>query len=157
VLGPDGLLPPGRHKWSVDKVREVLVDPFPDSPTRADIYQRWLDHRLAIETVVPIVRQLVDGSFVTNKPDPGDIDVVTVLDGEALDNLTTGEQLILAPLFQGHATRDVWSVDSFLVPEWPEGHVNRAASRKVEAVWVNRWGTVKGTTAGVKGFVVIES
>lgn len=141
---------------TVDAVKTTLVDPFPDSATRDPLYARWLQHRSAVAAIIPILRQWVDGSYVTTKLDPGDIDVVTFVDGPTVDALDDGRGAILGTLVDGHDTRDVWGVDSFLVAVYPEGHPLRAASRKVEGSWVHQWSRVRGgSPTASKGFVEV--
>lgn len=58
MLNADGLLPPGRIRVTVDQVKVMFVDAFPDSATRPALYQAWVRHRQAVEAVVPIVAQV---------------------------------------------------------------------------------------------------
>src|SRR3954452_15377682 len=85
ALDADGLLPPGRHTASVAEVKAAFVDPFGGSASRMAIFTGWRMHRESLQNVVPGMYQWIDGSFVTSKLDPGDIDVVTFIDGVQYD------------------------------------------------------------------------
>lgn len=154
MLGTNGLLPTGLVKVSAEQVHEHFVAPFTTSRNRQRLYNQWLLHRRAIVSIVPIERQWLNGSYVTGKVDPSDIDVVTFIDGEALNALDAPQQAILEELTAGHTTRDRWGVDSFLVPTYPEGHPDRALARKVEGSWQTMWTNVKGS-ALTKGFLEV--
>ena len=101
MLGTDGLLAPGRHTVTAAEFKATFVEGFPDSSTRAALYTRWLRHRAAILGHVPILSQWIDGSFVTNKDDPGDIDVVTIMNESDFIALAPVAQSMLASLLAG--------------------------------------------------------
>lgn len=117
-----GNLPPGRHEASRDEVVAVLVDAFPTSRTRSAIAAYWQHHLEAVTDLVPVRLQLLGGSFATNKPDPADADVLTVLDGPAFDALPTHRQLLLRALMAGHYTESFWSCDVHPLAAYPEDH-----------------------------------
>lgn len=154
MLDANGLLPTGLVKVTAEQVHEHFVVPFTTSTTRQRLYDQWLLHRQAIEAIVPIERQWLNGSYVTGKVDPGDVDAVTFIDGEAVDALDPPRQAILADLTAGHSTRNRWGVDSFMVATYAEGHPDRAAARKVEGSWRRMWTNVKGSTL-TKGFLEV--
>ena len=156
MLGANGLLPTGLIRVTDEQVHEHFVAPFTASKTRQRLYDQWLLHREAIETIVPVQRQWLDGSYVTDKVDPGDVDIVTFVDGEALNGLTPAQQAVLSDLVAGHSTRDRWGVDSFLVPTYAEGHPDRKAARRAEGQWRVMWTNVKGTNL-TKGFLEVSA
>ena len=131
----NGNLPPGRHEASVDEVREALVGRFPTSTTRSAIFDYWHDHRLALEEQVEVHSQWLAGSFASDKPDPADADVVTVLDGPAYDELPRHRQLIIKSLIAGHYTEDFWHCDAYPVLAYPEDHPGHTQYR----IAVERW------------------
>lgn len=69
----DGLLPPGRHA-TVDEVCEALVTGLPSSTTQAAIFSFCQDRRTA-------GGEWLDGSFATDKRDPADVDLITIIGG----------------------------------------------------------------------------
>lgn len=154
MLGANGLLPTGLVRVSAEQVQEHFVAPFSTSTSRQRLYDQWLLHRQAIEVIIPIQRQWLNGSFVTHKVDPADIDVVTFIDGEALNALDPPRQAVLSDLMAGHSTRDRWGIDSFVVPTYAEDHPDRTAARKAEGYWWRMWTNVKGSNL-TKGFLEV--
>ena len=73
---PEGSLPPGDFRPSAVEFESRFVR-HGDSAKRNAIYQGWQRHRDALmRSGLPArSRQLLDGSFTTAKPSPGDIDI----------------------------------------------------------------------------------
>ncbi len=117
-----GNLPPGRHQATADDIRAALVDAFPTSRTRSGIFAYWTHHREALAELVPVHFQWLGGSFTSNKPDPADADIVTVIDGEAFDALPEHRQLLVRALVAGHYTESFWNCDSYPLASYPEEH-----------------------------------
>ncbi len=155
MLGKDGLLAPGRHKVTAAEFKATFVEAFPASSTRAPLHTRWLRHRAAILGYVPIVSQWIDGSFVTDKADPGDIDVVTVMTEVDYNALTPVEQSVLGSVLAGKATKAVWSIDSYPVFVVPAGHAAEAAVQKAVDGWHHEWSRVRGRPGVTKGYLEV--
>ncbi|QPC91931.1 DUF6932 family protein [Mesorhizobium sp. INR15] len=82
------LLPPGRHFLTIGRLKEIAVDPFGDNPKRTDLYQK-LEQMVQDFLVAGICCEfLVDGSFLTKKKDPDDLDVTVVICHEFTPYLT---------------------------------------------------------------------
>ena len=82
----------------------------------------------------------MDGSFVTSKNDPGDIDLVVLLDGPAVDSLPPAEQAKLRSLLAGPVTRTQYMCDAYFCPVYPEGHPMHSASRQQRKYWLGEFG-----------------
>lgn len=87
-LDPEtGLLPPGRYAASLDELHAALVKST-GSAVRHEIWEEWAQHRMVIESLTGgIARMWVGGSFVSSKPDPGDVDVTYLLRARTYDAL----------------------------------------------------------------------
>lgn len=157
MLNADGLLPPGRIRVTVDQVKVMFVDAFPDSATRPALYQAWVRHRQAVEAVVPIVAQWVNGSYVTSKVDPADVDVVTLINPDLADALDPGSIAILGSLTDGPNTRNTWGVDSYVIPVVGDGHPMATACRRQQGYWIHQWSRVRGNDAASKGFLEVTA
>ena len=118
----DGNLPPGVHAAEEDEVDAALVIAFPRSRTRRLIYDYWRLHRDALVDLVEVERQLLAGSFTSDKPDPADADIITVIDGQAFEALPQHRQLMVRSLISGHYTESFWNCDSHPVLRYPEDH-----------------------------------
>ena len=77
-LDIQGLLPPGVHECTLAEIRERFGS-FQNSDQRPGLFRR-LDAFVAEAKAAGIARALIiNGSFVTGKPAPNDIDLVVVL------------------------------------------------------------------------------
>lgn len=70
-----GLLVPGEHKLTLDKFEEIFVH----NEHRRYIYEKF-GKLLGIFSKISCSHIYVDGSFVTQKPHPNDIDVCWHMD-----------------------------------------------------------------------------
>jgi hypothetical protein len=77
-LNADGLLPPGIFDCSLDEVK-ACFGTFQESDRRPHLFQRLTELVTAIQRSQLFETLLIDGSFVTAKPAPNDIDLVAVL------------------------------------------------------------------------------
>lgn len=125
----DGNLPAGRHAASDDEVHRTLVRAFPTSKTREAIYTYWRNHRDALSELVSVPWQWLAGSYVTDKPDPNDADIVTAIDGVAFDGLPKHRQLLVRALIAGHYTEAFWNCDVHAVAVYPEDHPGHSKYR----------------------------
>ena len=136
----NGNLPPGRHGATPDEVHEALVRRFPTSTTRSAIFRYWSDHRLALGDIVEVHCQWLAGSFASDKENPADADVVTVLDGPAFDELPRHRQLVVRSLIAGHYTEDFWYCDAYPVLAYPDDHAGHAQFRIAAERWEDYFG-----------------
>lgn len=77
----NGYLPHKCYEVTLEEIKEKLVDNFPNSKTRASRFECFLKFYTELtENVKSCIRLLIDGSFVTNKNDPWDVDFVIIVD-----------------------------------------------------------------------------
>ena len=150
----NGNLPPGRHVATVQEVREALVAAFPTSTTRGAIFRYWHDHRRALEEIVEVHCQWLAGSFASDKEDPADADVVTVLDGPAFDALPRHQRILVQSLIAGHYTEDFWNCDAYPMLAYPEDHHGHQHFRIAVERWEDYFGHDRDGNAC--GFVEVD-
>lgn len=96
----------------------LLVQPFPTHSTRfslLDGYKRYLER---LKTVLNVnFYQWVDGSFVTEKMNPNDIDVVTFVPHEVFFRKERELMGLIAP-----ESKLIYKVDAAFVPVYPTNH-----------------------------------
>lgn len=159
-LGPAGLLPVGKHVATEDELWSAFVDGFPGSRSRPAIFEWWISHREVLNRIAPVTEQWINGSFVTGKMDPNDIDVVSIVDGNLVDSLSPTDLRLLASLTKGHWTCQHWYCDSFLIASFPVTDPGRHLFYQATlAYWESWWGRTRATTTNPsvpKGFVVIQ-
>lgn len=133
-------LPPGLHPATEGDVEATLVNGFPGSASRRDIFDRWLQLRRAIAALVTQREHWLDGSYVTTKDDPGDADIVVHLDGPEVDRLDASACTSLEALVAGKVTRAAWRCDSYPLVEYPAGHPLRTVYEQSRAYWEDFFG-----------------
>jgi hypothetical protein len=77
-LDSDGFLPEGIHDCSLDEIG-ARFGRFQVSDQRCRLFQKLREYISEARKIGLIAEFIVDGSFVTDKPEPNDIDLVIVL------------------------------------------------------------------------------
>lgn len=89
----EGNLPQGLYKPSLHEFKDRFVSSYMSSKTRDSIYSGYLDYCCQMITFDIAYTNWVNGSFTTNKQDPGDIDVVIHYDALKLNSLSNKEDI----------------------------------------------------------------
>jgi hypothetical protein len=131
-------LPAGRHAATVDEVEAALVNAFPTSTRRRPLFESWKAVREAIRRVVAVETEWLDGSYVTRKLDPDDIDMVTHIDGGALDALDPADKALLRGLVSDKASQHLHGCDSYWCAVYPPTHPQHAVYRQAFDYW-DKW------------------
>jgi hypothetical protein len=126
------------------------------SRTRRPIFANWLEYRRAITSIVPISEQWLNGSFCTSKPDPGDADVVTILDHTVVEAAQPHERILLLGLFHGKETKKACGCDAYLVVDYPPGHPAYAAAERTKQHWRSLFSRVREHPHVQKGIVDVR-
>ncbi len=140
AFNEDGLLPDGVHDCQETEFRPLLVDSFPDSTSRPIIATGFeLLRANAVDCGVSGT-QWLDGSYVTNRMDPDDIDLVTFIDVAHLNALqnTPAEAFLVNALAAGPKTPARYRADSYVVAVAPAGHPLHASFEKARDYW-RKW------------------
>jgi hypothetical protein len=106
------LLAPGRHGLSLMDFKARFVDPFEGEAkaTRLNLFQKL--EAFVQEFMVSGMRCeiWIDGSILTEKPEPEDVDVAVILDHDVPKDMTLEQKL----LFAKAETAGAWSdIDCF--------------------------------------------
>jgi hypothetical protein len=88
----NGLLPEGIYDCDLKVLECRFVDRFPDSPTRSGLFEEFVKWVSKAAKLVPSATEWIDGSYVTAKPAPNDIDVVTFCDAAFLTSLSGDDE-----------------------------------------------------------------
>jgi len=106
------LLPLGFHEKTLKELHELCVSPFDSKSKTRKIIMQGLEIVVADMLAAKIEAKIwVDGSFVSEKIDPGDVDILAELRGEFYD-VTTPEQRRLLDALNGNIHKDSLRVDS---------------------------------------------
>jgi hypothetical protein len=90
------LLAPGRHYMTLEEIEALCVTQFPGNVRRRNLYFK-LEAFVQQFLVAGICCQIwVDGSFLTTKEDPNDLDVTVMIEPEVGTGLTPQQDALLA-------------------------------------------------------------
>lgn len=147
------LFPLGFHHLWIADVERVCVEFFPLSTTRGLIMdgltqfvQRLVDAKITGEI-------WVDGSFLTDKIDPKDVDIVVRIDGDAIYDSGTSEQRDAIDWVIDNQKATL-RCDSYVLMEYPVGHPLYDDGKWWHSYWHRQWGFSRDDDP--KGIVVIS-
>jgi hypothetical protein len=136
---------------TVADLRDLTVAPFPNSATRAQLFselERLIDD---LDKAAVVCELWIDGSFLTQKLDPGDIDLSFAAWINHLETLDpTIQAWILANLNGGYAYSPV--LDTYFCARFLREDPRYSADKS--AYWGEKW--VKDWEDWLKGYVVIK-
>lgn len=145
------LLAVGFHELSLAELRRLCVEPFPLSKTRgklADEFEKVAERVRAVNLVCDF---WVNGSFLTKKIGPSDVDFIVRFDGAVID-AANDEQNAVIDFLQS----DLSSIGchSFVHVEFPKGHSQHWVGVWMQAYWLKQWGFARDEE--MKGIAVIK-
>lgn len=149
-----GKLIPGFHDWSLGELQQHLVNPFPSSVSRPRIIRGFERLRSEMTTVISEAQQWVNGSFATQKLNPGDMDLLNIIDKDAIDNLSLPEQTLFISLVSAKATQGTHDCDSYFLPSVPDTHPDFDHFRRQRKYWMGEFGFDRDDSP--KGIVRLE-
>lgn len=131
----------------LDILKTNFVDAFPNSESRQWLFNNYLKFLYQFQDeVFTYFEQWIDGSFITQKENPKDIDLVTFLDFEVWE--TRGEEHL--EKFWKFSLEDQ-CLDSYLVKSYPPNHRNYKVFRSEQNRWNDLFG--KDRESRTKGFL----
>jgi hypothetical protein len=136
---------------SMDGLARMAVTPFPTSASRPRLLTALEAMVSRVATCVPICDIWIDGSFVTEKPEPDDVDLTLMVEGAAFDMLDTAVQMDLLNFQDG---RFGPALHVFVVITREKGHPGYALSQQLVDYW-SRWWAVSREN-WIKGIPVIR-
>lgn len=115
------LLAPGRHFVRLQDIEAMCVARFTDRAraTRERLFYALEELCQDILRVGLRCTMFVDGSFLTIKPEPGDVDVLINIDSDVMQNLLPEQRILVDAINQ---TSYIGGIDGFVVEAYPRGH-----------------------------------
>jgi hypothetical protein len=137
---------------SLAELKAKCVDAFPDSTTRQPIYDglRSVMGTLQINGIGG--KLWADGSFVTEKPDPEDSDVVFAVSGTEYDLMHDAKRSVVDGV-RDSRYKPTHLCHSFVLFEYPPGHALHKFSVDMTAYWMRQFGT--GHAGQPKGMALL--
>jgi hypothetical protein len=147
------LLPPGRHVFSVEGLRQLTVDAFPGSTQRPLIFAE-LERLISDLSKYALVGELwIDGSFLTEKsaPEPDDVDLSFVFHVDDLQRRDAETQQFVLHTLNGSKKYSPL-LDTYICVLFYRNDPRRSTSR--QDYWAEKWS--KGWDDRLKGFAVLR-
>ncbi|MFK7933926.1 MAG: hypothetical protein AB8G22_10475 [Saprospiraceae bacterium] len=150
-----GYLLSDNSEWTtLEEIRYNFVDSFPNSERRLLLFNNYLRFLYRFQDLVfPYFEQWIDGSFISQKENPKDIDIVTFLDYRVYR--LKGEPFM--DQFWSFSLEDEF-IDSYIVEIYPESHEMYVPYQQNIERFTNLYGTSRADDRGVvkeKGFLKI--
>lgn len=107
------LLPPGFHQFSLNELHETFVAPFSGSVRRPMLVAGLMKFIEEVKSLAIAGELWFDGSFVTEKVDPDDIDFVVIFDPASISRLTSEQQQKMEYLFHQPSSKARYNCDVY--------------------------------------------
>ena len=143
------LIPYGPVSSNLETIERVFVEEFPTSTTRRPNFDRYRECNARLLELMPDgFRQWIDGSFVSRKSDPNDIDVLTFVDAAVFPQHEETFRALRREFATGAGRVDVRTI---LV--YPEGHPRRNLYESDRVQWLFDWSRTNDKPRRQKGFI----
>ena len=138
----------------IKEFKKYLVDEI-DSDSRADNYKKYIKYSNDLKALLgkAEMKQWVNGSFVTKKRNPKDIDLITFIDSATIQKL--GDKL---GEFIGTRSNESYGVDAYIIEVYPPNSKNAFRTEFDTVEWLYLFSHTKKNRRGQvfeKGFLEI--
>lgn len=115
-------------------IKSNFVDSFEETSTRQQLYQGLLTYNQDLSNLLenPPYSQWLNGSFISTKINPRDIDLVTLLDHELIKQ----HESDLKP-FLSQSSRPFYGIDAYIIRIYPEKHPLFSRTQSDLAYWAH--------------------
>lgn len=121
----------------LDTMKSFFVDAFPKSEKRKVLFDNYLRFLYRFQDdVFTYFEQWINGSFISKKENPKDIDLVTFLDYSIYEK--RGDKIL--DQFWKFSLEGQF-LDSYIVKAYPENHPNYSVYLSERNLWQDRYGT----------------
>ena len=125
---------------SMEKFQETFVQAFEEEAIRQELFENYLNYMEAFSHLIKRnFYQWIDGSYVSNKKKPNDIDLVTILDYRDYEK----NKKILEKEFASFAGRKNYKVDAYILPNYPVDHKKHIFTQSDLLYWRNLFGKTR--------------
>ena len=145
------LLPDGIYFCTADELYGSFVGAFPTSSTRTIIWAGFQELMRQPLMLLIDATLWVDGSFVTRKLDPNDIDIVCFAKAATLNDLSPESRSELRRLQDADWSQPRFRTHLFVVAVHAAGDARSAVFEALRCYWREWWGRTRRGTP--KGFI----
>ncbi len=150
------LKPYEMQNLTLEDFNTIFVESFSITSTRHDIFQRYLQFLQDFsDQVTDSFEQWINGSFVSRKENPNDLDFVTIVE----HTIFAEKEKLIEDRFRLLGARELYQLDAYTMRKYPEGHQNVAIFKGELAYWTHWFGHTPKNRAKVKfkkGFISIH-
>lgn len=133
---------------TLDKIRETFVSPLPEATHRLRLFSRFDQWVFRLRQLNVTGTLWLDGSFVTRKPDPADIDCV-LWNPSFVGAISEAGRIEVSSMIDRPAALATFGVDLYIENTLPHERISR------EAYWRGLFG-FQHDGKKAKGFVELE-
>ena len=146
------LLVPGLHLHTISELKNLCVDPFPHSSTRQDIMTGFEAVVNSLSSKNIDAEVWVNGSFLTEKLNPNDSDIVVWVDESVFKNGSGDTRKVLTWINSN--LRDQHLCDSYICTKYPNTSQQYTLNEYHHAYWLRQFGFSRGIE--YKGIAVLR-
>jgi len=150
------LVPYERIQLKNEEFKEFFINNFEPDSTRNKIYESYQKYLFNFQKeITSNFIQWIDGSFVTNKMNPNDIDFVTLIDHEIYEK----KRDLIDNKFRLKKAKEIYNVDAYTLEIYPEEHKKHSISNIDLVYWDSWFSKTKKNWAKKtfpKGYIEIE-
>lgn len=147
------LLEPGFHVITLAELRSRCVAAFPLSKTRPQIMDGFEKFVNLLRSEAIVCDLWVDGSFLTQKIDPEDVDIVLCVQSALYEDGTTSQQNLLDLVLVADLKPDYFC-DAYLLWQYREDDELHARGEWLRAYWIRQFGFSRGVD--MKGMALVQ-
>ncbi len=113
------LKPYGKNKITLQELETEFVAPFDETSTRHQLYTGYVHYNKNLKALLKnqAYTQWIDGSFITNKINPKDIDLVNLIDHELI--VQYEKEL---KEFLNERSKENYGIDGYVIRIYPKRH-----------------------------------
>lgn len=130
------LLEPGLHEKTLEQLRELGVEGFPVWSTRQSIFSGFCSLLEILQKAAIVGDLIIDGSFLTEEINPGDIDFTLCVSPEFYDGCSGEQFRILEWIRDDFAIKSKYCCDTNLCVEYPVAHPQYFDGIQTRDFWV---------------------
>jgi hypothetical protein len=147
------LKPYGPISADLDTVERIFVEEFITSTTRRNLFGQYREYNARLLVLLTSgFTQWIDGSFISRKRDPEDIDVLTFVDAEFYNR----HEREIEELKQEYRNQRPVLVDAYFVRVYPEGHRRYFDYQSNRVEWLYDWTRTVGRRPENKGLIELQ-
>lgn len=135
------LLGGGLHPMSISQIRALCVDRFPDSTTRPKIMAGLVEVIHKIQGHLDGCEMWINGSFLTEKIDPEDVDFVLRIKSELYDYGTFEKRQLID--WVASNLRNELRCDSYIFFEYAVSDPQFSFGDEMRQYWLRQFGTAR--------------